>query len=113
LTVCDDETGDLDLDLNEEGGGDGTLMASFDLDEHCEREFSVVVDVLAEGDYDLYVGAYGPFTIEVGAGGSGEMVFSTEPEEGEEPLTFDPRGETIELVDGDELTVFEGDFPAS
>jgi hypothetical protein len=113
LTVCDPDTGDLGLDLAQEGGG--SLMASFDLDERCEREFSVVLDGLGldtNGEYDLYVGENGPYPIQVGAG-SGEIVFSTEPEEGEEPLTFDPRSKTIELVDGDEVTVFEGDFPAS
>jgi len=107
LTVCDEEM----IDFGPEDAGDGSLSASFDLDERCEREWSVMLEGLADGDFDLYVGENGPYTIQVGAG-SGEIVFSTEPEEGEEPLTFDPRGETMQLFDGEDL-IFEDDFPTS
>ena len=107
LTVCDP----LVIDLGPDDAGDGSLTSSFDLDERCEREWSVVLDELVDGDYDLVVGAYGPFTIVVDAG-SGEIIFSTEPEEGEEPLSFDPRGEAMEVFDGEDL-IYEGVFPAS
>jgi hypothetical protein len=114
LTVCDPEV----IPFGPADAGDGSLVAGFDLDERCERIWSVLLEDLVDGDFDLYVGASGPFTIEVvevieGSGlGSGEIIFSTEPEEGEEPLTFDPRGETMQLFDGEDL-IFEDVFPAS
>jgi len=107
LTACDP----VAIDLGPEEAGGGSLSASFSLDERCERAWSVSLEEVVDGTLDLYVGASGPFPIEID-GGAGEIVFSTEPEAGEEPLTFDPRGEAMEVYDGGDL-IYEGVFPAS
>jgi len=61
-----------------------------------EVEFEVEVEDLSDGDYVLAVGGVQRATITV-SGERGEVKFSSVPRVGRLLLTFDPRGQRIEI----------------
>jgi hypothetical protein len=76
--------------------------------DDCDRDFRVEIENLPIGTYDLFVGGVDRGDIEVQlvlGEEQGEIEFDTDPNEmGKELLTFDPRGQTIEVRQG--ATVF-------
>ncbi len=81
----------------------------------CDADFRVEIEDLPLGDYDLVVGGVNRGTITVAlvlGEPEGELDFDTDPDQpGEVLLTFDPRGQLIEVVQGG--TVFLSlDFPS-
>lgn len=80
----------------------------------CDRAFHVEVEDLADGSYDLFVGGIDRGDVqvtEVAGEHRGEIEFHTDPSEvGKVLLTFDPRGQTIEVKQG-ATTLLSLDFP--
>ena len=74
-------------------------------------EFEVDVEGLPDGDYHLYVGMQdrGGFTVQNGHGG---MEFASPQEDGKMMMTFDPRGQQIDIHsnDGVMLSSFDDMF---
>jgi len=88
--------------------------AKFEVDEDGEREFDVEIEDLPVGGYDLVVGGVQRGTITVEAsddGNEGEIEFGDPADDDELMLDFDPRGELIEIFDGDAL-IFSVNFPS-
>jgi hypothetical protein len=83
---------------------DATATAVLSVNSNAEREFSVEVEDLPVGAYDLSVGDVVRGTINVTDDGtgktSGEIEFSTSPDDGELLLDFDPAGQTIQISQG-------------
>ncbi len=80
-----------------------------DFEERADRtEFSVEVEDLAEGNYRIIVGGSdrGPLIVGMGIG---ETEFRSPVEAGKILLTFDPRGELIEVHDGQGAVLTSGD----
>lgn len=78
-------------------------------------EFSVEVEDVPLGNYALRVGGLERGSIEVvatPAGNQGELEFRSPPEPGKELLSFDPRDQLIEIVQGGTV-VLESVTPAS
>jgi predicted RNA-binding protein YlqC (UPF0109 family) len=80
----------------------------------CDRAFQVEVEDLADGAYELFVGGVDRGDVqvtEVAGEHRGEIEFHTDPSEvGKVLLTFDPRGQTIEVKQG-ATTFLSLDFP--
>jgi hypothetical protein len=72
--------------------------------DDCDRDFRVEIEDLPDGSYDLFVGGFDRGDIEVvdvGGEHQGEIEFHTDPSEvGKQLLSFDPRGQTIEVRQG-------------
>jgi hypothetical protein len=105
--VCGEEELRLDLvnvgpDPNAKGD------ARHRVRDDCDRDFRVEVENLPLGTYDLFVGGVDRGDIQVVlvmGEEEGEIEFDTDPNEvGKELLTFDPRGQLIEVKQG--ATVF-------
>lgn len=80
-----------------------------DFEERADRtEFSVEVEDLANGSYRIMVGGIDRGEIVV-ALGVGETEFRSPVEAGKVLLTFDPRGEIIEVHDGQGAVLSSGD----
>ncbi len=90
--------------LNTGAYGDAKGKARYRLESDCDADFRVEAEDLPLGDYTLRVGGIvqGTLTVALVEGEpEGELEFDTDPDEpGELPLTFDPRGQLIELVQG-------------
>jgi hypothetical protein len=102
--------GDADCDLQETelplfntgADSDAKGKARFRQDTDCDRDFRVEIENLPAGEYKLRVAGIEQGTITV-ALDLGEMVghieFDTDPDQpGEILLTFDPRGQLIEII---------------
>ena len=80
-----------------------------DFKERPDRtEFSVEVEDLADGSYRIFVGGVDRGELAV-AMGIGETEFRSPVEAGKILLTFDPRGEQIEVRDGQGAVLTSGD----
>jgi hypothetical protein len=80
-----------------------------DFEERADRtEFSVEVEDLADGNYRIIVGGVdrGPLIINMGIG---ETEFRSPVESGKILLTFDPRGELIEVHNSQGAVLTSGD----
>jgi len=90
---------------------DGNGEARFRVRDDCDEDFQVQIEDVPLGDYDLLVGGVlrGTITVvDTGSGIEGQIEFDTDVDQpGELPLTFDPRGQTIDVVQG--ATVFFSD----
>jgi hypothetical protein len=105
--VCSDE--ELRLDLENVGpDGDAKGDARHRVLDDCDRDFRVEIEDLPDGSYDLFVGGIDRGDIqvaEVAGEHQGEIEYHTDPSEvGKVLLTFDPRGQLIEVKQG--ATVF-------
>jgi hypothetical protein len=89
--------------------------ARFRMRDDCSEDFRVEIEDLPVGDYDLLVGGVNRGAITVTNTGSeteGQIEFDTDPDDPDElPLTFDPRGELIEIERGGDV-VLSRPFPA-
>ncbi len=84
-----------------------------DFEERADRtEFSVEAEDIPDGSYRIFVGGVdrGGLTINLGLG---ETEFRSPVEQGKTLLTFDPRGQTVEVRDGQGAVLTSGDvsFP--
>ncbi len=80
-----------------------------DFEERADRtEFSVEVEDLVDGNYRIIVGGTdrGPLIVNMGIG---ETEFRSPVEAGKILLTFDPRGELVEVHDGQGAVLTSGD----
>lgn len=80
-----------------------------DFEERPDRtEFSVEAEDIADGDYRVFAGGIdrGGLTVSLGVG---ETEFRSPVEQGKILLTFDPRGEAIEIRDGQGVVLTSGD----
>jgi hypothetical protein len=94
---------------------DASGKARFRVRDDCDQDFRVEIEDVPVGDYDLVVGGVDRGTITVVDTGlkiEGELEFDTDPDDpGEVLLTFDPRGQTLEVVQGATVyfsNVFDG-----
>jgi hypothetical protein len=80
-----------------------------DFEERADRtEFSVEVEDMADGSYRIFVGGTdrGELVVKMGIG---ETEYRSPVEAGKKLLTFDPRGEVIEVYDGQGAALTSGD----
>lgn len=100
---CTAEENEVPL-LNSGADGDAKGKARYRLEGDCDDDFRVEVENLPLGDYTLRVGSVdqGTLTVALVEGeAEGEIEFDSDPDQpGELPLTFDPRGQLIEVVQG-------------
>lgn len=99
---------DVQPDMTNSGAdADAKGKSRFRQDADCRRNFRVEVEKLALGDYDLVVGGItrGTITVQlVNTDALGEIEFDTNPDQpGEILLTFDPRGQVVEVKQGGTL----------
>lgn len=84
--------------------GDASGEAKFEIDGDGRRKFSVEIEDVAVGSYQLWVGGIQKGTIHVKSvlgKVEGEIEFSTHDDDDDEmPLTFDPRGQLLEVKSG-------------
>lgn len=88
-------------------GGSGSGHADF-LERPDRTEFSVEVEDLSDGVYDIVVGGIDRGDVVVSVG-MGETEFRSPVEDGKEPLNFDPRGQVIEVHDSQGAVLSSGD----
>lgn len=109
-------TTEIDVDLNNTGvyplaSGDARLRPEVD-----RADFSVEIEDVPVGDYDLRVGGeiVGVITVMMQQDGSieGELEFRNPVEPGKTLLDFDPRGKQINVQDG-ATVILETLFPAN
>jgi len=80
-----------------------------DFEERSDRtEFSVEVEDLEDGNYRIFVGGIDQGPLIVGMG-IGETEFRSPVEDGKILLTFDPRGELVEVFDDQGVVLTSGD----
>ncbi|HZE88259.1 MAG TPA: hypothetical protein VE404_01860 [Verrucomicrobiae bacterium] len=122
---CEEEGDSLDeirLDLTAAAGVTGAASAEF-RERAGRMKFEVRVEGTIPGTYDLLVAGAAAGQIVVGVDGSGELEFDSVPSTGEELdddssdqmdllLTFDPRGQTIEIQQAG-ATSFSGTLPTA
>ena len=85
------------------GGADTNAKGKAEFRERIDRmDFKVQAQNLAAGTYDLLVAHVFEANLVVGTTGKGELEFRTnpEPDENKIPLTFDPRGQVVEVAQG-------------
>ncbi|MDJ0654534.1 MAG: hypothetical protein QNJ40_10295 [Xanthomonadales bacterium] len=125
------DDGDDGNDAGDDGNADGTRL-EIDVDlanegvypmgsgdaryrERADRvDFQVEIEDVPEGSYALRVGGVERGIIDVTATAGeveGEIEFRDPVEPGKELLDFDPRGELVEVLEGDTL-IFSVEFPA-
>jgi len=65
-------------------------------------DFKIAAQNLATGSYDILIAGVFQASLTVGTTGRGEVQFRTNPEPGENavPLTFDPRGQLVQVAQG-------------
>ena len=84
--------------------GSGSGNTKLRTREDCRRDFSVEIEDVPAGDYELFVGGVSRGTIQVtdvGGQTKGELEFTSEPGEvGELFLDFEPVGATVEVKQG-------------
>ncbi len=109
-------TTEIDVDLTNTGvyplaSGDARLRPEVD-----RTDFSVEIEDVPVGDYDLRVGGeiVGVITVTMQQDGSieGELEFRNPVEPGKTLLDFDPRGKQIDVQDGSTV-ILETFFPAN
>lgn len=107
--------GDLELELeltNEGVFPEGEAEAEFEMSRN-RAEFEVEVSNIPTGTYPVFIGGInqGNITVEEDDLGEtdGELEFAFPPS-GVNPLDFDPRGQSIEILQGATL-LFSGQFP--
>lgn len=114
-TTCDALEINPDL-VNSGAAPAGSGDARYRVDADCDADFSVEVEDIPLGSYDVFVGGVLRGTITV-ANVLGDFVggieFDTDPSEpGKVLLTFDPRGKLVEVKQG-ATTFFTLAFPSS
>ncbi len=85
---------------------DASGNAKFEIDDLGRRKFSVEAENIPLGSYNLFVAGIkrGAFAAKLSSGKvKGELEFSTSPDIGELPLTFDPRGQLLEITNASGL----------
>ncbi|MGI9431940.1 MAG: hypothetical protein ACR2PQ_06990 [Myxococcota bacterium] len=87
----------------------GRAEARFRSRDQCRTDFQVEIEDVPAGAYELFVGGVLRGVITV-AGGEGEIEFDDEPEAGELPIDFDPRGLEVRVESGGAVA-FERLFP--
>jgi hypothetical protein len=112
VNVCEPMP-EAEADLTDPGGADTPSgSASLSVDEDCEREFEVrVLEGLAGDTYPVFLDDGTEMEIgqiAVSAAGTGELLFSSDPEESELPLDFDPIGKDVLVKDPNGITVLSG-----
>ena len=98
-TAADDRV-DFDA-VGPVGGARGDVRYRSDVD--CDRDLRVQIEDLPLGDYTLRIGGTSRGTIsvvDVAGNNEGELEFDNEPTVGQLLLTFDPSGQTVEVVQG-------------
>jgi hypothetical protein len=86
-------------------GTSGSGNVSFGTGDDCDEVVVVDVAGLVAGDYDLQVNAASVGTLTVAADGTGSIVFESDPEAGEQLLSFTLQtGDTVDVVDPVALT---------
>lgn len=107
--------GDLELELeltNEGVYADGEASAEFEMSDN-RAEFEIEVSNIPAGTYPVFIAGINQGNVTVDeddlgeTGGDVEFAF---PPSGVNPLDFDPRGQTIEILEGATL-LFSGEFP--
>jgi len=89
------------------GGINGSGHADFE--ERADRtEFSVEAEDIADGSYRIFVGGVDRGALIVSSG-TGEVEFRSPSEDGKILLTFDPRGEQLEVRDVQGAVLTSGD----
>jgi hypothetical protein len=108
FNVCEPDDLATTLDPTDGGSADAELVVADD----CKLVFTVSVENVSAGDYDVFVDGVFIATIEaMGDPASGSVSAETRPDAMDDiPLSVDPRGERVEVFSGETL-VFEGDFP--
>jgi len=104
---------DIKFDLTPGAGVLGTARAEF-RSRFGREKFDVEIENGVPGTLDLVVGGVSVGTITVDAAGRGRIDFDTRPGSSDEaldlPMTFDPRGQTVELQQT-AVAMFSGTFP--
>ena len=95
------------IPLSPVNGGAGSGHADF-LERPDRTEFSVEVEDLSDGVYDIVVGGIDRGDIVVSMG-MGETEYRSPVEDGKVPLNFDPRGQVIEVRDSGGAVLSSGD----
>jgi hypothetical protein len=100
-------------DLANLGGLAGTSKAVLK-SRFGRTRFDVRMEGAVPGTYDLVVAGVSVGQIVVDASGSGEVEFASRPDDSglSELLTFDPRGQSIQIMQGG-TSMFEATFPLS
>jgi len=111
----DDTTGDVEIELPLTSSGViPGASGEADFEQRSDRtDFSVEIEDVPAGGYPLRVGGIVRGTIEVvevDGGTEGELEFRDPVEPGKLPLEFDPRGQAVEVLDGNNV-ILTGDFP--
>ncbi len=95
----------------------GSAKAKWSIDQRARRKFSVEVEDVPEGTYDLFVNAVLRGSLDVTDTGDdieGEIEFSSSDDDDEElPLDFDPLGATLSIQDRSSAVWFTGVFDPS
>lgn len=79
---------------------EGRAVAKWTVDERARRKFSVEIEDVEEGDYELSVGGVvrGVFSAVDGEDGvEGEIEFENDDDDDSQPLDFDPVGAQVEI----------------
>lgn len=89
--------------------------AKYEIRDNGRRKFSVEIEDVPTGDYSLRVGGDHRGTIRVvtvvgGTEGEIEFNYGDDHPDGELPLTFDPRGKLIEVVNDSGTVIFSHTF---
>ncbi|HKQ40066.1 MAG TPA: hypothetical protein VJ063_18475 [Verrucomicrobiae bacterium] len=107
---------EIELPLFNRGvDADGTARAQMKTDDRGRRHFEVELKDVPRGDYSLLINDVPFGTISVindASGTRGIIEYEDEPELGELPLNFDPRG-TVMAIDRGRTRYFERGFPAA
>lgn len=119
ISIEDDSGKILETKFNSEGDPDGTLVneitaltptvlapggeGSARYQSTGERStFKVEIEDIPEGDYDLYIDGIhrGFISVESGKKGTtkGEIEFDSQPDSMKQPLEFDPRNKSIDII---------------
>ena len=88
--------------LDADASGD----AKYEIDNQGRRKFSVEVEDVPPGSYNLLIAGIkrGAISVQLNNGKvQGEIQFATAPDPGELPLNFDPRGQLLEVTNASGL----------
>lgn len=103
----------IEVDLTNTGVMEGAKgEAEFEIDSD-ESEFSIKIKNVAVGFYSVWVGGVNVGEIEVEDDGDfdGKIKFTDPQKVDTSELNFDPRGETIEVQQGDSQVILAVEFP--
>lgn len=113
-TSCVDTKVELPL-ANSGVDSHGKGKVRYRLDDTCDADLRAEIEDVALGTYELWVGGElrGTFdVIDVAGENQGEIEFETSPSAGQLPLSFDPRGQNVEVQQGG-VVFFSRALPAS